>query len=124
MERNKKKFSFFLKNIIEKISVKAFARFIRMSPFKVRRIADLLRGCSFGDSLMILSFMPYRSCIPVFKVFSNAQQRFGVPKSSLFVGEIRVDAGPVLKRFQPRAQGRGFRTRKPTCHISITLEAK
>lgn len=117
-----------MKSSIEKVKVKAFARFVRISPFKVRRITDLLRGCSFEDSLMILSFMPYRSCIPVFKVLrsaaSNAQQRFGVPKSSLFVSEIRVNAGPVLKRFRPRAQGRGFRIRKPTCHISIILESK
>ena len=117
-----------MENSVQKIKVKAFARFVRISPFKVRRIVDLIRNCSFEDSLMILSFMPYRSCVPIFKVLrsaaSNAQQKFGVPKSSLFISEIRVDAGPVLKRFRPRAQGRGFRIRKPTCHISIILESR
>jgi large subunit ribosomal protein L22 len=104
---------------------KAVARYIRISPFKVRRIIDLIRGRSFEESLMILVFMQYGCSRAIFKVLKsaskNAQQNFGISKSTLFVKDIRVQAGPIMKRFRPRAQGRGFPIKKPTCHIFVTL---
>lgn len=96
-----------------------------MSPFKVRRILDQVRGRSYEESLMILKFMPYKACSPILKTLesavANAKNKFNVSDSSLYVSEARADAGPTLKRFRPHAQGRGFPIKKRMCHIIITV---
>lgn len=103
--------------------VKAVARYIRMSPFKVRRVLDQIRGRSYREALIILEFMPYRACEPVLKVLrsaaANAEHNEGLNRGSLVVSQAYADQGPVLKRFRPRAQGRAYQIRKPTCHITI-----
>ncbi|MBD1821484.1 50S ribosomal protein L22 [Cyanobacteria bacterium FACHB-63] len=103
--------------------VKAVARYIRMSPFKVRRVLDQIRGRSYREALIILEFMPYRACEPVLKVLrsaaANAEHNEGLNRASLVVSQAYADQGPVLKRFRPRAQGRAYQIRKPTCHITI-----
>lgn len=104
---------------------KAFSRSIRMSPHKIRRVVDQIRGRSYEEALMILQFMPYKACEPVLKllysVAANAKNNFNLSKSELIISEVYVDQGPVMKRFQPRAQGRGYPILKPTSHISITV---
>ncbi|BAS58950.1 MULTISPECIES: 50S ribosomal protein L22 [Leptolyngbya] len=103
--------------------VKAVAKYIRMSPFKVRRVLDQIRGRSYREALIILEFMPYRACEPVLKVLrsaaANAEHNEGLNRGSLVVSQAYADQGPVLKRFRPRAQGRAYQIRKPTCHITI-----
>jgi large subunit ribosomal protein L22 len=103
--------------------VKAVARYIRMSPSKVRRVLDQIRGRSYREALIILEFMPYRACEPVLKVLrsaaANAEHNEGLSRGSLVVSQAYADQGPVLKRFRPRAQGRAYQIRKPTCHITI-----
>lgn len=103
--------------------VKATARYIRMSPFKVRRVLDQIRGRSYREALIILEFMPYRACEPVLKVLrsaaANAEHNQGLNRGDLVVSQAFADQGPVLKRFRPRAQGRAYQIRKPTCHITI-----
>ena len=105
--------------------VKAVARFIRMSPHKVRRVLDQIRGRSYRESLIILEFMPYRACEPILKVLrsavANAEHNEGYTPADLVVAQAFADQGPVLKRFRPRAQGRAYQIRKPTCHITITV---
>lgn len=105
--------------------VKAIARYIRMSPRKVRRVLDQIRGLSYREALIILEFMPYRACEPILKVLrsavANAEHNEGLDPSSLVVSTAFADAGPVLKRFRPRAQGRAFQIRKPTCHITVAV---
>ena len=105
--------------------VKAVARYIRISPPKVRRVLDQIRGRSYRDSLMILEFMPYRACDPVLKVLrsavANAENNEGLDPASLIVSSAYADQGPTLKRYRPRAQGRAYMIRKPTCHITITV---
>lgn len=105
--------------------VKAIARYIRMSPFKVRRVLDQIRGLSYREALMILEFMPYRSCGPVLKVLrsavANAEHNAGLDPAELKITQAYADQGPVLKRFQPRAQGRAYQIRKPTCHITVAV---
>lgn len=127
LEENKNLFENFTV-ILMSSEARAYARFVKISPFKVRRVIDQIRGRSFEEALMILGFMPYRACDPVLKVLrsavSNAKNNLGLSKSSLFITEIRADEGPILKRFRPRAQGRGFRIRKPTCHISVVVSKK
>ena len=89
--------------------VKAIARYIRMSPSKVRRVLDQIRGRSYREALIILEFMPYRACTPVLKVLrsavANAEHNQGLDPATLIVSQAFADAGPSLKRYRPRAQG-------------------
>jgi large subunit ribosomal protein L22 len=104
---------------------RAIARYIRMSPRKVRRVLDQIRGRSYREALIILEFMPYRACEPVLKVLrsavANAENNLGLDPAGLVVSQAFADQGPCLKRFRPRAQGRAYRIRKPTCHITVAV---
>ncbi|MEM8804718.1 MAG: 50S ribosomal protein L22 [Cyanobacteria bacterium P01_G01_bin.38] len=112
-------------SIDSNIQVKSVARHIRMSPHKVRRVLDQIRGRSYREALIILEFMPYRSCEPILKVLrsavANAEHNNGLDPVDLYVSEAFADQGPVLKRYRPRAQGRAYQIRKPTCHITIAV---
>jgi len=105
--------------------VKAIARYIRMSPRKVGRVLDQIRGLSYREALIILEFMPYRACEPVLKLLrsaaANAEHNRGYDRADLVVSTAYADQGPTLKRFRPRAQGRAYQIRKPTCHITISV---
>lgn len=105
--------------------VKAVARYIRMSPYKVRRVLDQIRGISYREALIILEFMPYRSCDPVRKALrsaaANAENNLGIDPKTLVVSTAFADGGPCLPRYRPRAQGRAYRIRKPTCHITVAV---
>ncbi|NEQ33852.1 MAG: 50S ribosomal protein L22 [Leptolyngbya sp. SIO4C5] len=105
--------------------VKAVARYVRMSPHKVRRVLDQIRGLSYREALILLEFMPYRSCQPILKVLrsavANAEHNEGLNPAGLIVSEAYADQGPTLRRFRPRAQGRAYQIRKPTCHITIAV---
>jgi large subunit ribosomal protein L22 len=102
---------------------KAIAKYIRMSPNKVRRVLNQIRGKSYKEALMLLEFMPYSACKPILQVLqsaaSNAQNNKGLMKNELIVSKAYADQGPILKRFRPRSQGRGFKIKKPMCHITI-----
>jgi large subunit ribosomal protein L22 len=104
---------------------KAIARFVRMSPYKVRRVLDQIRGRSYREALIVLEFMPYRACEPVLKVLrsavANAEHNSGLDPTKLVVSQAYADGGPALKRFRPRAQGRAYKIRKPTCHITVAV---
>ncbi|MGF1513082.1 MAG: 50S ribosomal protein L22 [Elainellaceae cyanobacterium] len=105
--------------------VKATARYIRMSPHKARRVLDQIRGRSYREALIVLEFMPYRACDPILKVLrsavANAEHNEGLDPRTLVVSQAYADQGAVLKRYRPRAQGRAFQIRKPTCHITIAV---
>ena len=105
--------------------VKAIARYIRMSPSKVRRVLDQIRGRTYKEALIILEFMPYRACEPIIKVLrsavANAEQTAGVEPSTLVISKAYADGGPTLKRYRPRAQGRAYQIRKRTCHITVAV---
>nr|AEW13028.1 ribosomal protein L22 [Strombomonas acuminata] len=103
------------------IEAVAFARYIRMSPFKIRRILDQVRGRYYDEALVILKFMPYKACPLILKVLesavSNFKYQFKASTSSVIISEARVDSGPILKRFRSHAQGRGFPIKKRMSHI-------
>jgi large subunit ribosomal protein L22 len=103
--------------------VKAIARHIRMSPTKVRRVLDQIRGRTYQDALIVLRFMPYRACEPILKVLrsaaANAEHNEGLDRANLVVSKAFADQGIYLRRYRPRAQGRVYQIRKPTCHITI-----
>jgi large subunit ribosomal protein L22 len=105
---------------------KAVARFIRVSPSKTRRVADLIRGKTVEQALAILQYSPQMAARLVEKVLrsaiANAEHNHQVRTfEDLRVGAI-VDVGPSLKRIQPRAMGRAFHIRHRTSHITITLD--
>lgn len=105
--------------------VKAIARYIRMSPHKVRRVLDQIRGRTYQEALIVLEFMPYRACEPILKVLrsavANAEHNQGYDRASLVISTAYADQGPRLKRFRARAQGRAYQIHKPTCHITIAV---
>ena len=106
----------------------AVGRYIRMSPRKVRRVLNQIRGKTYKEALMLLEFMPYKACGPVWQVIysaaANAEHNFNLNKENLIISEAFADQGPVFRRFRPRAQGQGYGIRKPTCHIAITVQEK
>ena len=106
--------------------VKTVAKYIRMSPYKVRRVLDQVRGRSYQESLMILEFLPYNAVGPIWQVVhsaaANANHNYGLDKKKLIIDEIFADEGPKLKRIRPRAQGRAYKILKPTCHITVVMK--
>ena len=106
---------------------RASARFVRTSAMKARRMVDLVRGLPAKEALTVLQFQPQAASVPVYKVIAsaiaNAENNEQLDPDSLLVTEAYVDEGPTMKRFRPRAQGRAFRIRKRTCHITVTVEA-
>ncbi len=104
---------------------KAIARYIRMSPFKARRVLNQIRGRSYSEALIVLEFMPYRACEPIVKVLrsaaANAEHNNGLDRKDLVVSQAFADGGPTLKRYRPRAQGRAYQIRKRTCHITVAV---
>nr|YP_011007552.1 50S ribosomal protein L22 [Syringoderma abyssicola]WAM64981.1 50S ribosomal protein L22 [Syringoderma abyssicola] len=109
-----------------KSTVRAVSKYIRISSTKVRRVLDQIRGRSYLEALMLLQFMPYRACGPIWQALNsaaaNAENNIGLSKENLKIKTVFANQGPVLRRFRPRAQGRGYQIRKPTCHITIILE--
>ena len=104
----------------------AVAKYIRISPQKVRLVADLIRGKKVEDALNILRFTQKGSAPVIAKLLksavANAGQKEGVDVDTLFVKQIAVDEGPTMKRFRARAMGRGTRIFKRMSHITVTVE--
>ncbi len=109
-------------------SAVAKARFVRVSPTKARRVIDLVRGKSVSEALDILRWAPQSASEPVAKVIAsaaaNAQNNDGLDPSTLVVAAVYADEGPTAKRIRPRAQGRAFRIRKRTSHITVIVESR
>jgi|SRR6185437_14222282 large subunit ribosomal protein L22 len=107
----------------------AFARAsqVNVTPMKARRVIDLIRNKPATDALAVLKFAPQAASEPVAKVLAsaiaNAENNFDLDPQTLVVSRAFVDEGPTLKRFQPRAQGRAYRIRKRTSHITIEVES-
>ncbi|GAS97352.1 50S ribosomal protein L22 [Mycolicibacterium canariasense] len=109
-------------------SAKAVARFVPFSPTKARRVIDLVRGKSVTEALDILRWAPQDASTTVAKVIAsaaaNAQNNDGLDPATLVVATIHADGGPTAKRIRPRAQGRAFRIRKRTSHITVIVESR
>ena len=105
----------------------ARATYVRVTPMKARRIVDLIRGKDAQDALAMLKFAPQAASEPVAKVLAsaiaNAENNFSLDADTLVISRAYVDEGPTLKRFRPRAQGRAYRIRKRTSHITIEVES-
>ena len=107
--------------------MKAVARFVRIAPRKARLVADEVRGKSYPEAASILRFTNKKGAKIVGDVINsaaaNAEHNMDVDPEELFVREIRVDEGPTIKRYRPRAMGRATMIRKRTSHITVELEA-
>jgi large subunit ribosomal protein L22 len=106
----------------------ARARYVRATPMKVRRVIELIRGRSAEEALAVLRFAPQAASDPVAKVLAsavaNAENNLDLDPDTLWVSKVYVDEGPTLKRFRPRAQGRAYRIRKRTSHITVEVESR
>jgi len=109
---------------------RAQARYVRVTPMKARRVVDLIRGQQADEALAVLRFAPQSASEPVYKVLASAvanaryraeQESRRLDVEDLVVQTAFVDEGPTLKRFRPRAQGRAFRVRKRSSHITIVV---
>ncbi|WP_116376382.1 50S ribosomal protein L22 [Mycobacterium sp. MFM001] len=109
-------------------SATAKARFVRVSPTKARRVINLVRGKSVSEALDILRWAPQAASVPVAKVIAsaaaNAQNNNGLDPATLVVASVCADDGPTAKRIRPRAQGRAFRIRRRTSHITVVVESR
>lgn len=110
------------------MEARARARHIRMSPRKVRIVADLVRGQSVDDALEILKFSRKAAASPIRKVVASAMHNLAemidhpIEPQEIGIKEIVVDEGPTMYRIRPRAQGRAYRIRKRSSHITVVVE--
>ncbi|MCK9508631.1 MAG: 50S ribosomal protein L22 [Pigmentiphaga sp.] len=103
----------------------AKVRGVRVSAQKARLVADMIRGKSVAQAINILTFTPKKSAGIIKKVvesaIANAEHNDGADIDELKVKTIYVDKGTSLRRFRPRAKGRGVKIEKQTCHIVVTV---
>nr|AYW12097.1 ribosomal protein L22 [Burmannia disticha] len=116
------------KNSTSDTQVKVLAKHICMSVFKARRIIDQIRGRSYEETLMILELMPYRASYTILKLVysaaANASHNIGLSEANSFISKVEVNGGSIVKKLRPRAQGRSYSIKRPTCHITIVLKDK
>ena len=107
------------------MEARAQARYVRVTPMKARRVIDLIRGMQAVDAQAVLRFAPQAASEPVGKVLAsaiaNAANNHGMDARQLVVMEAFVDEGPTMKRIRPRAQGRAYRIRKRSSHITVVV---
>ena len=110
------------------MEAKAIARYVRVSPRKARLVVDTIRGKSASEASTLLRFTPKGAAEAVSKVLdsavANAEHNLKVKPETLYVSAAFVDEGPTLKRIRPRAQGRAFRIRKRTSHITVVVKQR
>ena len=110
------------------MEAKAIAKYVRMSPSKLKPVTDLVRGKDLNEALTILKFTPGRGAELVEKVVqsaaANAENNVDMNPDELYVAEVYANQGPTMKRFRAGAQGRASMILKRTSHIGVTLKEK
>jgi len=108
------------------VQSKAVLKYVRVSPRKVRRVTNLIKGKRAGDALLNLGFLPHKGGKLVSKVLksamANAEQKKVADPESMKISKALVDQGPTMKRMMPRSMGRADIIKKRTCHITLVLE--
>lgn len=106
----------------------AIARQVRMSPMKVRRVVDLVRGMDVTEALTTLKFAPQAASEPVYKVVAsavaNAESTESLRADDLYISQVFVDEGMTMRRIRPRAKGSASRIYKRASHITVVVEPK
>ena len=110
------------------IEAKASLKYERIAPSKVNIVAKLIRGKDTDEALTILKFTN-KAASPILtklieSAMANAENNHSMNKDNLYVSEIQVNVGPILKRMRPRARGSGFRINKRTSHIDVVLRER
>ena len=107
------------------MEARAQARYVRVTPMKARRVIDLIRGMNAADAQAVLKFAPQAASEPIGKVLdsaiANAANNHAMDVRALVVSAAFVDEGPTMKRIRPRAQGRAYRIRKRSSHITVIV---
>ena len=107
---------------------RAVARYVRISPYKVRVVLDIIRGKSVNEAIAILENVSKAGAEPIKKVVmsaaANAEHNLGMNAQDLMIAECYADQGPTLKRMTPMSKGRGYRILKRTSHITVVLDVK
>ena len=107
------------------MEARAVMRYVRVTPRKLRRVVDLIRGKTAAEAVTALKMMPYRGSVPVAKLLrsamANAEQKNVVSPEEMKIVGAYVDEGPVMKRLRPRAMGRANVIKKKSSHITLVL---
>ncbi|MGM9650153.1 MAG: 50S ribosomal protein L22 [Butyricicoccaceae bacterium] len=110
------------------MEARAYLRNVRIAPRKVKIVCDLIRGKDAGEAAAIIMNTPKAASELLIKLLksaiANAENNHGMNPENLYVSEVYVTPGPVMKRVMPRAQGRAFRILKRTSHITLVLKEK
>lgn len=105
---------------------RAIAKYVRISPFKVRIVLDIIKGKSVNEAIAILENTPKAASEVLVKLVNsaaaNGENNQNLARNDLYVAECYANDGPTLKRIKARAQGRAFRINKRTSHITIVLD--
>ncbi|HRF36183.1 MAG TPA: 50S ribosomal protein L22 [Clostridia bacterium] len=105
---------------------RAVAKYVRISPDKVRIVLDIIRGKSYVEAIAILKNTRKAACEPLIKLVNsaaaNAENNLNMNKNDLFIAECFANGGPILKRVQPVSKGRAYRINKRTSHITVILD--
>jgi large subunit ribosomal protein L22 len=110
------------------MEAKAIAKYVRMSPIKLKPVADLVRGKDLEEALIILKFTPGKGSEIVEKVVrsaaANAENNLDLSRDNLYVAEIYANKGPTMKRWRAADRGRAARILKRSSHVGVTLKEK
>ena len=110
------------------MEAKALAKYVRMSPIKLKPITDLIRGKDLGEALTILKFTPGKGSVLIEKVVesaaANAENNHDMDKDNLYVAEVYANQGPTMKRWRAADRGRAARILKRSSHIGVVLKEK
>ena len=110
------------------MEAKAYLKYVRISPRKMKIVLDLIRGKDTDTAMAILKNTNKMACEPLAKLLksaiANAEHNFNMNADNLYVSECFVCPGPTLKRIQPRAQGRAFQILKRTSHVTLAVKEK
>nr|WDB00117.1 ribosomal protein L22 [Cyanidium sp. THAL103] len=112
--------------LLSPIEIKTTHKFIRMSPQKIRRVTNQMLGMNANKAMSLLKFLPYRCSTVVLNLLKSGMCNIVnnydyIDKSKLYIKNIIVDRGPILKRLQPRAQGKSYPIKKPISHLTIVI---
>ncbi len=110
------------------MEARAIAKYVRMSPRKVRVVLDLVRGKNVSEAFAILKYTPKDAATVILKVLksavANAENNFNLDTNKLYIAEAYANQGPTLKRFKPRAQGRAYSIMKRTSHVTLVVKER
>ena len=110
------------------MEARAVSKYLRVSPYKARLVADLVRGKMVRDALTLLKYTPKKGGRFITQTLrsavANAENTGSIDVDTLYIKTILVDEGPTLKRFQPRSMGRANRILKRTSHVTVVLDER